>query len=335
LDVSVVVPTYCRPASLIRTLVSLAASLRDGFDDFEILVVDDGSPVAAAEVVEAAVDLIPAPVKVVRQPNGGPAAARNHGFSQTSGKIVLFVDDDIEVPPTLLSAHLAAHRAFPGCVVFGPSLLPTDVGDALLSHLLDELEDAPATAEFEPSRLVASGHLSVERALFPGGTVYRGDLRTPAAEEYELSFRLQSRAITAIRANRIVASHRAELSLGAVCRGQYQHGRGCAEAAAKAPETLSLPELRHIVQRARLSNTNAMGQLKRAASSRLGRRILLDAGHIARDVPAVRRAAPLLYRWAIAAHFTAGVRVGLRDFGYVERAGRASASGRPGRGNPC
>jgi len=89
------------------------------------------------------------------------------------------------------------------------------------------------------------------------------------------------------------------------------------------------------VQRERLSNTNAMGLLKRAASSRLGRRILLDAGQMARGVPAVRRAAPLLYRWALAAHFRAGVRVGLREFGHVECAGSASVARRPGEGDPC
>jgi hypothetical protein len=335
LDVSVVVPSYCRDTSLIRTLASLAASVREGFDDFEILVVDDGSPAAVVDIVNAAADRIPAPVKVVKQANGGPAAARNHGFALTAGRIVLFVDDDIEVPPSLLAAHVAAHRAIPRCVVFGPSLLPTDVGDPLLRRLLDEMESAPPTAELEPSRLIASGHLSVERSLFPGGAVYRGDLRTPAAEEYELSFRLQSRAITAIRANRIVASHRTELSLGAVCRGQYSHGRGCAEAATKAPETLGLPELRHILQRARLSNTNAAGLLKTAASSRLGRRVLLAAGPIAGRVPAAGGAASWLYRWAIAAHFTAGVQAGLREFGPVEHPGRVSPAGRPAGGDPC
>ncbi len=330
MNVSIVVPTFARDTSLSRTVASLAATEARGIDGLEIIVVDDGSPVPVAAVVELVHRTTPAVrMRVIRQANSGPAAARNRGFREASGDLVIFVDDDIEAPPGLVSEHAAAHRLKPGSVVFGRCVLDDRVGDPLLHRLMDRLggdAGGGSTAEFEASRIVASGQLSVPRHLFVArGGVYCDELRTPAAEEYELSLRLMRLQVPAWRANRITAIHRTELSLERVSRGQYSHGWGCAEAAVKAPETLDLPELRGIIDAA-----DARIHLpKRAAGSKAGRHLL---GRIAR---AVTRASPrspgalVLYRWVIGAHFTAGVRDGLRHYRLSAPGGRASRNLEP------
>src|SRR5206468_718114 len=60
----------------------------------------------------------------VWQENAGPAAARNRGFATSHGDIVIFIDDDILVPPELIRQHVEAHELNRGAVVFGPCVLP-------------------------------------------------------------------------------------------------------------------------------------------------------------------------------------------------------------------
>jgi hypothetical protein len=334
MDVSVVIPTYCRGTSLRTTIASLAASSCTGFGTFEVVIVDDGSPVMVQTALEGLDRALPMDVRIFRQENAGPAAARNRGFKLAHGSVVVFIDDDIEVPPSLLSGHWAAHKRHPRSVVFGQSLLPPG-GDPILRRVLERLQGAVSSVEFERSPIVASGHLSVERGLFPNGQVYRGDLRTPAAEEYELSARLAALGIAAFRANHIVATHHARLELGWVCRQQYGHGRGCAEAVARAPETLNLPELRRIIQRVQSARRAPRSLFRRPALSPAGRKALLAVARAAGATGLTRPLAPALYRLAIAAHFVAGVRDGLCEFGVSDAGARTSPRDAPIGGEAC
>jgi glycosyltransferase involved in cell wall biosynthesis len=94
--ISAVVPTFNRIATLRQTLTALAAQ---DYPDYEIIVVDDGSSDGTGDVVTRE---FPA-VRYVRQPNRGPAAARNVGIRAALGDIVAFTDDDCLPPVDWLS----------------------------------------------------------------------------------------------------------------------------------------------------------------------------------------------------------------------------------------
>ena len=91
---SVVIPTRGRPE---RLAVSLAALSRQSVPPLEIIVVDDGSPDAAA--VAAVVAEAGAGAQLVRQSGAGVAAARNAGVRVARGACVAFTDDDCEAAP--------------------------------------------------------------------------------------------------------------------------------------------------------------------------------------------------------------------------------------------
>jgi glycosyltransferase involved in cell wall biosynthesis len=98
--VSVVIPCYNSAPFILETLRSaLAQTLRE----FEIVVVDDGSVDDTAKIVERAmVDNPHVSMRLVRQGNGGTAAARNRGVTEARGRYILPLDADDLIAPTML-----------------------------------------------------------------------------------------------------------------------------------------------------------------------------------------------------------------------------------------
>ncbi|MBV9411621.1 MAG: glycosyltransferase family 2 protein [Acidimicrobiia bacterium] len=116
--VSVVVPTRNRAEKLGVCLDSLLAQDFVA-DDYEIVVVDDGSTDATARAVQDLIDgHSPRAITLVSQRPAGSNAARNAGFNTARGDPVLFVDDDVEAPPTWLSTMAEGFRAYPDAPAF-------------------------------------------------------------------------------------------------------------------------------------------------------------------------------------------------------------------------
>jgi GT2 family glycosyltransferase len=70
-------------------------------DHYEVIVIDDGSCDKTSEIVSAY------PVKIVKQHNQGPAAARNKGAKASCGKILVFTDSDCELSFNFLENIIA------------------------------------------------------------------------------------------------------------------------------------------------------------------------------------------------------------------------------------
>lgn len=101
--VSVVIPTYNRALYLSRAIQSVLAQT---FRDLEIIIVDDASTDASAEVMAGIAD---SRVRVLKlSKNQGAAAARNLGIDSSRGKWVAFLDSDDEWKPRKLELQLRA-----------------------------------------------------------------------------------------------------------------------------------------------------------------------------------------------------------------------------------
>jgi glycosyltransferase involved in cell wall biosynthesis len=94
--VSIVLPTYNRAAFLPEALAAVRAQT---FIDWELIVIDDGSTDDTGEVVGRLTAGWQQAVRYIRQPNRGPAAARNAGIDHADGRYVAFYDsDDLWLP---------------------------------------------------------------------------------------------------------------------------------------------------------------------------------------------------------------------------------------------
>jgi glycosyltransferase involved in cell wall biosynthesis len=88
-SVSVIIPTFNRPKLLVEAVQSVLAQ---SFQDFEIIVVDDGSEVDAQK--DLAEGKLLERVRFVRQANSGLSSARNHGIRLAKADLITFLDDD-------------------------------------------------------------------------------------------------------------------------------------------------------------------------------------------------------------------------------------------------
>ena len=104
---TIVVPAYNVQATIAQTIAALLAQT---FVDFEIIVVDDGSPDASAKIAARSGD---ARVRIVTQANRGLAGARNTGIAMARGAYIGFCDADDLWAPGKLAAHIAHLDANP------------------------------------------------------------------------------------------------------------------------------------------------------------------------------------------------------------------------------
>lgn len=101
--VSIIVPVYKAEAYLHRCVDSLLAQT---FTDFEILLIDDGSPDRSGEICDEYAKKDPR-IRVFHKENGGVSSARNLGIENMIGEFVSFIDADDELYPNSINALMA------------------------------------------------------------------------------------------------------------------------------------------------------------------------------------------------------------------------------------
>jgi glycosyltransferase involved in cell wall biosynthesis len=115
--VSVVIPAYDAEQFLAEAIESVLAQT---YSPVELIVVDDGSSDATAEVACGYAE-----AKVIRQANAGPSAARNRGFAASRGELIVFHDSDDAMTPDKLEIQVGYLLEHPetGCVLGGQELM--------------------------------------------------------------------------------------------------------------------------------------------------------------------------------------------------------------------
>jgi GT2 family glycosyltransferase len=149
--ISVVIPTYNRP-TLLATCLDALARVDYPRDRFEVIVVDDGSPLSLAPTVAPFETHFA--VSLVRQANTGPSIARNTGAARARGSYLAFTDDDCRPTPTWLHAIADRILTHPASIIGGRILnsLPGNPYSAasqlLVTYLYAYYNTNPTQARF-------------------------------------------------------------------------------------------------------------------------------------------------------------------------------------------
>ena len=110
MEISVIIPTYNRSDTIREVLEHLSSQSLDK-NDYEIIIVDDGSTDSTDKIVKKFIqenkDLN---IKFFKQKNSGPAKARNAGIKNSIGRILVIIGDDIICPRDFLKNHIKAHK---------------------------------------------------------------------------------------------------------------------------------------------------------------------------------------------------------------------------------
>ncbi|MBO5001645.1 MAG: glycosyltransferase [Prevotella sp.] len=96
---SIIVPVYNRPDEVDELLESLCAQT---LKDFEVIIVEDGSPIPCKDICDKYTELID--LKYFVKQNSGPGQSRNYGAERAQGEYLIVLDSDVVLPEGYLQA---------------------------------------------------------------------------------------------------------------------------------------------------------------------------------------------------------------------------------------
>jgi GT2 family glycosyltransferase len=222
MDFSVIIPTCNRPGPLAACLRSLDGQLfpKDGL---EVVVVDDGSSNPCEDLIAGFRERLR--ISSLRQPNRGPAAARNTGAQVAKGRFLAFTDDDCRPEPGWLAALFAVLQADPLAMAGGRTInsLPDDpcprasqfIHDFVYAHYNPD----PLEASF-----FASNNMAMAASDFRAVQGFSANFRT--SEDRDICDRWRRSGRSMIYVPEAVVQHGHRMGLHQYWRQHLGYGRG-------------------------------------------------------------------------------------------------------------
>jgi GT2 family glycosyltransferase len=202
----VVVPSFEGAGRVGRLLAQLGRQTLAP-ERFEVVVVDDGSKTPLSEVLDPCGH--PFGLRVLWQPNGGAAAARHRGALATEAPLLVFIDDDMEVEPDFLQAHLRAHQDGRPKVVLGRMRGPAGGVPGLFERWhqthLDRKAATLRQGGLIPGKMLFSGNVSMRRCDYLAVGGFDPSLRR--GHDAELGLRLQKHGVPFVFCEQAFSRH--------------------------------------------------------------------------------------------------------------------------------
>jgi len=202
--ISIVIPLYNKAALVRRTLDSVFAQT---YQDFEIVIVDDGSTDGSAHVVASIAD---ARIRLISQQNAGVSAARNRGIREARGEYIALLDADDEWKPDYLASQMALAEKYPECDIFATRYIFRDEFNRCSHSTINDIPDkqdfildnyfhiaSHSDAPLWTSAVIATKKAFMDIGGFPIGITSGEDLLTWArlACRYKIAYSNQPMAI--------------------------------------------------------------------------------------------------------------------------------------------
>lgn len=219
-----IVATYNRPERLKRMLQALAGQDLPR-DDFEVVVVDDGSPQSVAPIVAAFAGSLN--VTFHRQPNAGPAAGRNAAIALARSPFIVMLDDDCEPAPSWLSILVETLEAHPTAMVGGHTVngLPANIY-SVVSQLIVDRVYAVHNADPANAGFFTSNNLGASREALLALGAFDANYGLAGGEDRGLCDRWRHSGHRMVYTPTAKIFHFHDLSLRRFLRQHFNYGRG-------------------------------------------------------------------------------------------------------------
>lgn len=220
---SIIIPTYNRPERLASCLAAIA-NLNYPRDRFEVIVVDDGSKMPLDRVVTPLQDKIQ--IKLLRQENAGPAAARNRGAKEAQGEFLAFTDDDCQPLPDWLEQFAASLATSPEAMIGGKTINAlvnnpySTASQKLIDYLYEYYNPAKGKAAF-----FASNNIAMSKSGFDNLGGFDVSFPLAAAEDRDFCDRWQQN-YPMVYTPEAQVNHYHQLSLASFWKQHFGYGRG-------------------------------------------------------------------------------------------------------------
>lgn len=202
--ITIIMPTKDRPDKVINALNIYKNIISD---DWEIIVIDDGSEqtLQLPDIHE---------LKLLKQNPSGPAAARNMGIKAAKGDIVFITGDDIVPDKNLISEHLITHKQNPGksIAVLGYTTWAKNIRHTPFMKWLENGGPQFKYWDITDQQDVYYGHLytsniSFKRDFLIDNGFFDERFHSAAWEDIELGLRLKDKGLRIIYNKNAIAFH--------------------------------------------------------------------------------------------------------------------------------
>ena len=181
--ISVIIPTFNRAKLLVEAVRSVLDQ-KDAPEDFEIIVVDDGSTDDTGEALAA----LPGKLRYIRRVHSGVSAARNLGISISSGEWIAFLDSDDLWLPGKLRAQMNFFSDHPDALLCQTGEIWIRNGRRLNPRKYHQKPQWYCFPLLLERCLVSPSAVVVHRRLFDLVGLF--DESLPACEDYDLWLRI-------------------------------------------------------------------------------------------------------------------------------------------------
>ncbi len=202
--ISVVIPTYNRLPILKKCLDALEYQiLNNEIQNFEIVVVDDGSTDGTVDYLKNNIETYPH-LRLFEQSHGGPALGRNLGVENSKGELIIFIDSDLVVDKYFLRNHvetlIAAWEKLGNrkCFTYG-SVINTSNFNNPNSELF-KIQDL-SWAYF------ATGNVAIDKNVLEIAGIFDTSFELYGWEDLELGERLRNMGVKLIKCPKAIGYH--------------------------------------------------------------------------------------------------------------------------------
>ncbi|MEG4214816.1 glycosyltransferase [Microcoleus sp. Pol14C6] len=221
---SIIVPTYNRPDKLAACIQSFV-EIEYPRDKFQVIVVNDSTEISVENTISAFQNQLN--IKLLTQPNSGPATARNTGSFAAEGTFLVFTDDDCTVGVDWLQNLEKRFVETPDCLIGGRTVnaLPDNIYSTASQQLIDYLYSY-YNAIGDRAQFFTSNNFALPAEAFQKIGGFDTTFSLAAGEDREFCDRWLHSGKAAIYAPEVIVYHFHALTLRKFWKQQFNYGRG-------------------------------------------------------------------------------------------------------------